>query len=54
MTTDAWRWHRWFAWHPIDLNGQWHWLAMVLRRRQMSHHRCSEGSQTWWEYRHDD
>jgi hypothetical protein len=23
--------HRWFAWHPIRLEGRWTWLRTVVR-----------------------
>ena len=24
-------WHRWFAWHPVVIDGQWVWLETVER-----------------------
>lgn len=26
------QWHRWFAWHPVRLNGECVWLETVERR----------------------
>lgn len=43
-------WHRWFAWHPVEVSdGEWWWLETVERRE------CYQGSHAggtfWWEYR---
>jgi hypothetical protein len=29
------KWHRWFAWHPVSIEGQTIWLEIVLRRREV-------------------
>lgn len=27
-------WHRWYAWHPVQLmDGRWFWLGVACRRR---------------------
>jgi len=26
------RWHRWFAWLPIEIGGHWVWLEMIERK----------------------
>lgn len=26
-------WHKWFAWHPVQLPTGWAWLRTVERRR---------------------
>ncbi len=50
VTTPEWwgrygHWHRWFAWHPVCVNGQLVWLEAVDRRRR-------EGQvDDYWEYR---
>ena len=28
----ATEWHRWFAWYPVVIEGQWVWLETVERR----------------------
>jgi hypothetical protein len=28
------RWHRWFAWRPVQVDGRWVWLRRVRRRLQ--------------------
>jgi hypothetical protein len=40
-------WTRWWAWHPIKLNGRTVWLRTVERRF------CdmAGGGGSWWEYR---
>lgn len=25
-------WHKWFAWTPVFLDGEWVWLEMVMRK----------------------
>lgn len=25
------RWHRWFAWYPVVIDGEWVWLESVER-----------------------
>lgn len=31
-------WHRWWAWHPVQLeNGEWVWLEYVERRWEEVH-----------------
>jgi hypothetical protein len=25
-------WNRWFAWHPVEVGGDWIWLESVERR----------------------
>lgn len=26
------KWHPWFAWHPVKIEGKWYWLKRVERR----------------------
>jgi hypothetical protein len=26
-------WHRWFAWHPVKVDGERKWLTFVYRRK---------------------
>lgn len=30
-TSDRLSWHRWFAWYPVRILGQWYWLTYVAR-----------------------
>jgi hypothetical protein len=43
---DRTKWHRWFAWYPVVVAGQWVWLETVERRE----HRPLVWSD-WTEYR---
>ena len=39
-------WHRWFAWHPVQLtDGRWAWLCDLMRRGQYWH-----TPEAWWEW----
>lgn len=29
---EDWKWHAWFAWHPVKVNGRWVWWAHIERR----------------------
>jgi len=45
-------WHKWFAWYPILINGNFIWLKFVERRitlyvQNIDPSSCFEG----WEYR---
>jgi hypothetical protein len=44
MKDDVWR--RWFAWHPVTVDGQRVWLRWIERRR----YRRYLGDD-WWGYR---
>jgi hypothetical protein len=38
---NSFEWHRWFAWHPVSINGdEIVWLIWVERKREI----------TWWEH----
>jgi hypothetical protein len=26
------RWRLWFAWYPVYVKGEWHWLCDMMRR----------------------
>lgn len=44
----TWNWHRWFAWHPVCVEGRLRWLRTVERRRD------DDGVDIYgpdWEYR---
>ena len=30
---DRYKWHRWFAWYPVECGGAWVWLEWVETRR---------------------
>lgn len=41
-------WHRWYAWHPIKIDGSWHWLSWVMRKGEYVR---EEDFGYWnWEY----
>lgn len=40
------KWHRWFAWYPVNWNGGWAWLSFIERRWVFI--MWDDG---WWEYR---
>lgn len=42
------KWHRWFAWEPILMDGKWIWLEYVERRAV---HICGMWGSITWEYR---
>ena len=29
---DKYRWHRWFAWHPVKINGIYFWGEIVEKK----------------------
>lgn len=42
------RWHTWYAWHPIRINGMWVWLETVHRKGTL---KCGWGDCYWeWQY----
>ena len=40
-------WHRWFAWHPIDIDYKRHWLTYVERKWDMG----DKTGEALWRYR---
>lgn len=45
---DSGVWHRWFAWHPVNIDGDRVWLETVMRRDTfVPCHPCGEFA---WEY----
>ena len=40
------KWHKWFAWHPVYIGGYYHWLVMLERRYEMFNPYDGD-----WEYR---
>lgn len=43
------RWHRWFAWYPVQVGLQWVWLEMVWRRGRYTD---LAGKTVRWDYEH--
>jgi hypothetical protein len=41
-------WCKWFAWHPVKVNGSNQWLKVVYRRKRVS--REDIHLYGWWEY----
>lgn len=39
---DIFKWHRWFAWYPVQTATMWFWLEPIARRRDYSN--------SYWEY----
>ncbi|WP_123702305.1 hypothetical protein [Rathayibacter sp. PhB127] len=45
------RWHRYFAWRPIQtVDRGWVWLRMVNRRRIQKHDYLSGGADFWFQH----
>ena len=48
------RWRRWFAWHPVWIGKELHWLRYVWRRGDVSYPSMvggdTGGIYTQWEY----
>jgi hypothetical protein len=46
------KWHNWFAWHPVNIDGYYHWLKTVERKwapLTLSNLRLGTGNT--WSYR---
>jgi hypothetical protein len=39
------QWHKWFAWHPVNIKGTWVWLERVYRKSVAGGYNGFE-----WEY----
>lgn len=44
---DLSRWHYWFAWHPVQCEGENVWLEWILRKEESSMAGC------FWMYKFD-
>lgn len=42
----AYRWHHWYAWHPVKLKGEYVWLERIERKREPG-----GWGGSWFEYR---
>ena len=48
-TQNEWKWHDWYAWHPVYIgNDEWVWLVDVQRRMNIH---LYLGAKRFWEYR---
>ena len=46
------RWHNWFAWHPIEIDGYYHWLKTVERKWiALTKGNLNSGTGNTWDYR---
>jgi len=44
-------WHKWFAWHPVEVDSKRVWLKKVYRVRRWSKHSTQDlGRLSYWEY----
>jgi len=50
-------WHKWFAWHPVDVNGKTKWLTVVFRKGTLEFAEVRDGRDSWekaigihWQY----
>lgn len=45
-------WKSWFAWHPVKINGKWHWLKTIFRQEgPYSYYKKGAGAD--WRYASD-
>lgn len=45
------RWHKWFAWYPVELFDEWVWLETIWRKGE----RYGGGfGETIWIWQYDD
>lgn len=40
--------HQWFAWHPVEVDGEWVWLEKVWRRKV--HGPSWDIDMDYWDY----
>lgn len=45
---DPKKWHEWYAWHPVKINGFWYWFRKVYRRKE--EYFGKRGILTIWHY----
>lgn len=46
---DKQNWHRWYAWHPVDVHGNTVWMEVVERKGTFHYDSC--GGSYSYEYR---
>lgn len=48
---NAFEWHRWFAWYPVDVGTRRVWLRTIMRRKQVNKSMNFTADIYYWEYK---
>jgi hypothetical protein len=35
VARDKWKWHTWFAWYPVEVEGRWYLFEQVERKWEL-------------------